>query len=227
MRSTKRCLRKLIGRAQLSFDELVTTLAEIESVINSRPLTYVSAGDMEEPLTPSHLIVGRRILSLPDHLSHLDDIGDEEFALNPAQLTRRMKHLANILNHFWDRWRSEYLSELREVHSYTAKRQTKSKHSVVSVGDVVVVYDEHLPRGLWKLGKIVSVMKGRDGFIRGATVKIGNKDGQKVLLNRPIQLLYPLEVQSQEPVSEEPNSPEATHEPEDVHDSPGAIYLYM
>ena len=221
VRSTKRCLRKLIGRAQLSFDELVTTLAEIESVINSRPLTYVSAGDMEEPLTPSHLIVGRRILSLPDHLSHLDDIGDEEFALNPAQLTRRMKHLANILNHFWDRWRSEYLSELREVHSYTAKRQTKSKHSVVSVGDVVVVYDEHLPRGLWKLGKIVSVMKGRDGFIRGATVKIGNKDGQKVLLNRPIQLLYPLEVQSQEPVSEEPNSPEATHEPEDVHDSPG------
>ena len=59
VRSMKRCLHKLVGRAQISFDKLVTTLAEIESVINSRPLTYVSAGDMEEPLTPSHLIVGR------------------------------------------------------------------------------------------------------------------------------------------------------------------------
>ena len=84
VRSTKRCLCKLIGRAQLSFDELVTTLAEIESVVNSRPLTYISADDAEEPLTPSHLIVGRRILNLPDHLSHLEDIRDEEISLNPA-----------------------------------------------------------------------------------------------------------------------------------------------
>ena len=199
VRSTKRCLRKLIGRAQFSFDELVTTLAEIESVVNSRPLTYISADDTEEPLTPSHLIVGRRIFNLPDHLSHLEDIGDKEFSFNPTQLTRRMKHLANILNHFWNRWRSEYLSELREIHSYAARRQSKSEHSVVSV---VVVHDEHLPRGLWKLEKIVSLMKGRDNLVRGATVKIGTKDGRKLLLNRPIQLLYPLEVQSQEPDSE-------------------------
>ena len=181
VRSTKRCLRKLVGRTQFFLDEIVTSLAEIESVINSRPLTYMSASDMEEPLTPSHLIVGRRIHNLPDHLSHLDDLEDEEFLLNQTQLTRRMKHLANVLNHFWNRWRSEYLSELREVYSYTARRQSKSKHSLVSVGDVVVVHDEHLPRGLWKLGKIVSVMKGRDGYIQGATVRIGNKDGQKVL----------------------------------------------
>ena len=224
VRSTKRCLRKLVGRAQFSFDELVTVLAEIESVINSRPLTYVSAGDMEEPLTPSHLIVGRRIHNLPDHLSHLDDIGDEEFSLNSTQLTRRMKHLANILNHFWNRWRSEYLSELSEAHSYTARRQSKSNHLTVSVGDVVVIHDEHLPRGLWKLGKIVSVMKGRDGFVRGATVKIGNKDGQKVLLNRPIQLLYPLEVQSQEPVSEEykeNKNPETADESGGIPDDTG------
>jgi hypothetical protein len=166
VRSTKQCLRKLIGRAQFSFDELVTTLAEIESVVNSRPLTYISAGDMEEPLTPSHLIVGRQILNVPDHLSHLEELGDEEFSLNPVQLTRRMKHLANILNHFWNRWRSEYLSELREIHSYAAKRQPKSKHSIVSVGDIVIVHDEHLPRGLWKIGKIVSVMKGRESYSR-------------------------------------------------------------
>jgi len=195
VQSTKRCLRKLIGRAQFSLDELVTALAEIESVINSRPLTYVSADDMEEPLTPSHLMVGRRILNLPDHLSHLDDLKDEEFSPDSTQLTRRMKHLCNTLNHFWNRWRSEYLSELREAHSYNARKQSNSGSPKMSEGDVVIVHDEHLPRGLWKLGRVHSVIKGRDGLIRGAVVKLTNKEGREILLNRPVQLLYPLEVQ--------------------------------
>ncbi len=141
VKSTKRCLRKFVGRTQISFDELVTVLAEIDSVINSRPLTYVSAGDMEEPLTPSHLIVGRRIHNLPDHLGQ--DLEGEEFTLDASQLTRRMKCLASVLNHFWCRWRSKYLTELREVHAYTARKQSKSQHSSVSVGKLVVVHDEH------------------------------------------------------------------------------------
>ncbi len=32
--------------------ELPTALEEIEMVLNSRPLTYVSSEDFEEPLTP-------------------------------------------------------------------------------------------------------------------------------------------------------------------------------
>ena len=59
MRSTKRCLKKLIGRAHFSLDELTTALAEVEAVLNSRPLSYFSGEDMEELITPSHLIVGR------------------------------------------------------------------------------------------------------------------------------------------------------------------------
>ena len=65
IKSVKSCLKKCVGRASLSFDELHTTLVEIESVLNSRPLTYLYSDDLEEPLTPSHLILGRRILKLP------------------------------------------------------------------------------------------------------------------------------------------------------------------
>ena len=68
IKSTKRCLRKLIGQAKFSYDEMHTAIVEIESIINSRPLSYVSSDDTKEPLAPSHLLVGCRILNLPDTL---------------------------------------------------------------------------------------------------------------------------------------------------------------
>ena len=60
----KRCLRKTIGRAKLSPDELLTIVIEFEMITNSRPLTVITEDDLEEPITPSHLLIGRRILSL-------------------------------------------------------------------------------------------------------------------------------------------------------------------
>ena len=50
-----RCLRKMIGRAKFSHDEMHTAIVEIEAIINSRPLTFLNSGDTDEPLTPSHL----------------------------------------------------------------------------------------------------------------------------------------------------------------------------
>ena len=202
IKSTKRCLRKMVGRANLSHDELLTTVVEIEAVINSRPLSYISAADYEEPLTPSHLLVGRRLLNLPDHLEHICNSGDEDFEVNASQLSKRMKHLASVLNHFWKRWRSEYLNELRESHRYSAKK-TKRCPSV-SRGDVVIVHDDALPRGFWKLGQIQEVLTGRDGQSRAALVRVATRDRQHILLRRPLQLLYPLEICGTEPL--EPGS---------------------
>ena len=54
--STKRSLIKSIGKKRLRYEELLTVLAEIESVLNNRPLTYLDQNDVEEPLTPSHLL---------------------------------------------------------------------------------------------------------------------------------------------------------------------------
>ena len=64
--SVKGCLRKTLGNARLTFDELSTLLTEIECTLNSRPLTCEYNEVEEEVLTPSHLIYGRRLKTLPD-----------------------------------------------------------------------------------------------------------------------------------------------------------------
>ena len=51
VRSTKRCLRKSIDKARLTYDELLTTLTELKMILNSRPLSKISNDDTEEPLT--------------------------------------------------------------------------------------------------------------------------------------------------------------------------------
>ena len=38
---------------------------------------------------------------------------------------------------------------------------------------------------------------GKDGRVRGAVLKLPAKDGQTTLLRRPLQLLYPLEINCQ------------------------------
>ena len=77
------------------------------------------------------------------------------------------------------------------MHRY-AQKPTAS-HELVSVGDVVLIYDEDHPRILWKLAKVESLLKGSDGAVRGARVRVRRGNGFTVL-NRPVQHLYPLEV---------------------------------
>ena len=52
----KRCLRKLVGHTKLTYEELLTGVTEVELILNSRHLTYMSATNLDEPITPSHLI---------------------------------------------------------------------------------------------------------------------------------------------------------------------------
>ena len=207
VQSTKRCL-KMVGQASLTPDELLTAIVEIESILNSRPLSYISAGDMEEPLTPSHLLIGRRVLNLPDHLDYICEFGEEDFDIDSTQLTRRMKHLSNTLNHFWKRWRNEYLAELRESHKHLLGKARGDPS--VAVGDIVI-HDEGLPRSLWKLGNIKELIVGRDGLTRGASVSVATKGRSCATLNRPLQLLYPLEIN--QPPDTKINSPGTLNPP--------------
>ena len=158
-------------------------------VVNSRPLSYVSIEDAEEPLTPSHLLIGRRVLSLPDSTLYHGAHEDVEFT--PEALTRRMDYLNTTLNHFWKQWKTEYLLELRESHRYG--QRVDSSGSSLSEDNVVLMHSDSKLRGFWKLAKIHQLIKGHDGFVRGAIVRVPTKEGRTTLLRRPLKCLYPLE----------------------------------
>ena len=46
----------MLGRALLSWDELVTVQTEVRHIMNDRPLTYVGDADDMSPLTPNSLL---------------------------------------------------------------------------------------------------------------------------------------------------------------------------
>ena len=179
----KMSLKKTLGRAFITLTVLQTTIVEVEAVLNDRPLTHLSSatGDLE-PLTPSHLLCGRRIVPLPHPNVTDEEISDPDYH-SADQLRSKIDRQGLLLQHFQSRWKKEYLTSLREVH-----RTTGTTEQTVKTGDVVQIHDD-CPRNQWRLGVVEEVVKGKDGFIRSVTLR--TTSGRT---NRPIARLYPLEV---------------------------------
>ena len=65
------------------------------------------------------------------------------------------------------------------------------------MGDIVVVQTEGQPRGFWKLAKVERMITGQDGVTRGAVIRVAGKGKQLKTLSRPVQHLFPLEINCQ------------------------------
>ena len=61
-----------------------------------------------------------------------------------------MEKLRNI-NHFWDRWRKEYLINLRECQKILMEDDNRQ---VISVGDVVMTEEDKVSRFCWRMGLV-------------------------------------------------------------------------
>jgi hypothetical protein len=98
----KAALRRSLGRALCTFEELQTLLVEIEGIINSRPLTEVSQ-DPQEPtcLTPAHFYLGAKLTNLPS--SDVLDANDIPISTTQS-LKIRWVNRQQLLDSFWTRW---------------------------------------------------------------------------------------------------------------------------
>ena len=180
----------MLGNTRLSYKELLTELIEIESILNSRPITYVSTEDCKEAVTPSHLIYGRRLLSLP--ITENSEEKDKNWEASASDINRRQKHLQRLLDHYWRRWKNKYLLEL----SHRQRNSTRSNSESINPDDIVIVHDENRARGLWRSGKVMTVVCGKDGNVRGATERVAEQGKKPTSIRRPLQKLYPIEIRS-------------------------------
>ncbi len=186
VKTVKRSLRKVLRRTTATYDELLTIIIEIEAVMNSRPLCYQYSDEVDEVLTPSHLDKGRRLLS--KRKSPPTTVHDE----TPASLKNRVNYLNTLLTHYENRWKKEYLTELREFQ----RNNNRIPDKQVRVGDVVLISDENLPRTQWRLGKVEELRTSSDGFVRGCKLRVHNEGRRVSYLNRPVNKLCYFEVSS-------------------------------
>ena len=177
----KRSIRTTLGRTLVDLEQLRTIVAEVERILNDRPLTYISSDPLDEPLTPAHLLYGRRISTLPypgnGHIPNSPGFVNHD-TLNNVHCSQQ-----NIINQFWHKWKHEYLTSLREYHQNTGSGSHR-----IRAGDVVLVHDD-LPRTSWTLAIVDKLNTGGDGIARSAVIR--TKNG---LTSRPVTKLYPLEV---------------------------------
>ena len=176
IKAAKRAMFHVLNKADLTDEELMTTIVGAEGLINFRPITYQSSNaDDAEPLTPNHFLfnqVGGQFAP--------ESVDTEPF--NPRV---RWRHVQEVVRHFWKRWLTEWLPSLSP-----RKKWGKEKRDL-GVGDLVLVLSTDTPRGKWPLGRIIEVFPGPDGHVRTADVKVKGS-----ILRRPIVKLCPLECEA-------------------------------
>lgn len=156
VKSVKTNLMRVLPKRTPTDELLRGCLMEVETIINSRPLTYIPIeSENSEAITPNHFLLGSSSGAKPAG----------EFSDDVLVLRKNWKISQQIGQHFWRRWILEY--------SPTLTRRTKwfDKVKPIEVGDIVVICDENQPRNHWPLGKILETKAGKDGQVRQATVQ--------------------------------------------------------
>ncbi|KAK6750874.1 hypothetical protein RB195_002690 [Necator americanus] len=183
----KSAFKKAIKHTLLPLSQFQTLVAEIEAVLNSRPLLSISdTSSSPHVLRPIDFVSPQVELQLPS--PHHNPL-----YIPPNRLSEWYKETLAVLNNFWDIWYKDYLSAISARHQHRI-HQGRSSPLIPSVGDVVLIADKNVPRGQWPLAIITTIHRTKSNIPRSATVRIAN--GHE--LQRSINQLHPLEISAKE-----------------------------
>lgn len=172
IRSIKIALQTTLGAQAVTEEVLRTVMSEIEGILNSKPLGYVSSDIADpDPVTPNLLLMGRHDSSLP-----LVTYPDSELSSR-----RQWRHSQILSDHFWSHFIRNYLPSLQ------SRQKWYTDNPNLQINTVVLILDPQLPRSLWPVGKVISLHLGKDGRCRVADVQVGDKR-----YTRPVARLIPL-----------------------------------
>lgn len=175
VKSMKFHLKRVIGASILSQEEFCTVLAEVEAVLNSRPLVATS-DDPGEPsvITPGHFLIGADLKRVPE-----PDVTAERIPIR-----ERWRLTTQISQDFWKSWSRDYLTQLQ------VRNKWRYLNIDLKVNDLVLIKEENLPPLKWRRGRVIDTFKGADNRVR--TVFLKTASGE---LKRPIHKLVRLPVE--------------------------------
>jgi len=157
VKSVKGHLRKILGNAMLTYEELYTVLVRIEACLNSRPTTPLSSDPTDlKALTPGHFLIGSSLSCIPE----------ADISTMSSNRLRRWQRTVQRTQQIWHRWRTEYLSQLQ-----CRQKWIQSKGIDLKEGSMVVIKQDNIPPLQWRLGRVTRLLAGDDGVARVAMVK--------------------------------------------------------
>ncbi|XP_055906424.1 uncharacterized protein LOC129941741 [Eupeodes corollae] len=156
VRSVKSTLAQTMFTRNPSEELLRSSLIKIESIINSRPLTYLPiSSEFEEALTPNHFLLGSSSGVKP-----LAIFNDNRLVLKSNWMTSQQ-----YADKFWMRWVQEYLPTI------TRRSKWFTPAKPIEVGNIIIIADPNSPRSCWPKGKVIDKKISSDGQVRSATIQ--------------------------------------------------------
>ncbi len=172
IRSIKTALETTLGAQTVSEEVLRTVMIEIEGILNSKPLGYVSSDIADpDPVTPNLLLMGWHDASLP-----LVTYPDSEL-----HSRRQWRHRQILSDHFWAHFLRNYLPSLQ------SRQKWRTDNPNLQPNTVILILDPQLPRSQWSVGKVISLHPSKDGRCMVADVQVKDRT-----YTRPVAHLIPL-----------------------------------
>lgn len=169
VKSVKYHLKRVLGSHTFTFEQLYTVLAEIESVLNSRPLTPMSS-DVNDTcyLTPRHFLTGAPLKCIPE----------KDVSNLPDNRLKFWNKCTAIKQQFWRQWSKQYLHVLQN------RPKWKDSRPNVKVGDLVILNEIDQPRLSWPMARVTQVFPGTDGKVRAMEVIKANGHSHRTSITK-------------------------------------------
>ena len=214
----KAAIRRAIGTRLLTLWELLTILAEIEALINARPLCTEPDTEPEiKAIRPADFLT-QGPTGLPDLTQMPPPIPAAARTPTAEGLVAALRKKMRILKTFHTQFYTLYLPYLRQKQRKEFPNPMQTAEEGPTVNSVVLVEEMSPKRDQWNLGRIVSLVTSEDGKVRSAMVQI---KGQRPV-QRTINNLYPLEVGSG-PVRPNPQAETQPTVPDEVGEADNSV----
>jgi hypothetical protein len=141
IQSAKRAIAAIIPPAKLRDEDLATIFTVTEGLLNSRPISLLSADPMDlQALTPGHFLIGDKFRDIaPPPNEETWNVG------------KRWRYIQTLIDQFWRRFLKELIPQMSALNKWTRKSED------LKIGDIVALLEDKGERGKWPLAIVTDV----------------------------------------------------------------------